>query len=82
MEYGIDMMIMAAVTNMIVEASYVFSTSNLSGTKLVNKNNPIWKQSLAFLSGTGLDIMIKEFNIAYDPDELREQFYNWFNVKH
>jgi len=39
------------------------------------------KQALAFVMGTGLDIMIQEYGMAYDPDDLRETFYHIFHVK-
>ena len=39
------------------------------------------KQALAFVMGTGLDVMLQCYGIEYDPDDLRETFYKLFHVE-
>ncbi len=44
--------------------------------------NPTKKtqQKLAFLSGTGLKLMMETFNIGYSPMRLNEAFFDYFNA--
>lgn len=38
------------------------------------------QQKLAFLSGTGLKIIMDTFNIGYSPERLNEAFFDYFNA--
>ena len=38
------------------------------------------KQKLAFISGTGLKIIMETFNIGYSPERLNEAFFDYFNA--
>ena len=44
--------------------------------------NPTKKtqQKLAFISGTGLKIILETFNIGYSPMRLNEAFFDYFNA--
>jgi hypothetical protein len=37
------------------------------------------KEKLAFISGTGMKIILETFNIAYDYQRLCEAFFDYFN---
>lgn len=41
----------------------------------------IANQALAFIQGTGLDIVIKVYDLDYDPVVLRNAFFRIFHVK-
>lgn len=44
--------------------------------------NPTKKtiQKLAFISGTGMKILMETFNIGYSPERLNEAFFDYFNA--
>jgi len=66
----------------IIEAAYAFVNTTGKLTKQKRIMIETSKQALAFISGTGLDIMLQTYGIEYDPDELRESFYAIFHIKH
>ena len=38
------------------------------------------KEKLAFISGTGMKIIMETFNIGYDHQRLCEAFFDYFNA--
>lgn len=38
------------------------------------------KEAFAFIAGTGLDVMIESYGLAYDAEEIRASFYNMFHI--
>ena len=34
-------------------------------------------ESMAFVQGTGLNLVIEEYELGVDPEEFREGFFNW-----
>ena len=69
---------MAVLTNAIYEASYIFTESGNRGKPLTKYSQKISQQSYAFIRGTGLDIMIEEYNIDYNPELIRNYFMERF----
>ena len=39
------------------------------------------RQALAFIRGTGLEVMIQKYGMDYNADSLREIFYGQFHIK-
>ena len=39
------------------------------------------KQSFMFIQGTGLDMIINQYHLGYDPDHLRTCFNHIFNIR-
>ena len=35
------------------------------------------QESVAFVKGTGLDVVIEQFELDLDPESLREHFFSW-----
>lgn len=38
------------------------------------------KEAFAFVQGTGLELIIDYYQLDYNPDEIRDQFFNLFKV--
>lgn len=38
-------------------------------------------EALAFIQGTGLELVIKAYGLGYEAEDLRQVFYRTFNVK-
>ena len=64
----------------LFEASYLFvrTTGKLSRERLVKVASS--REALEFVEGTGLDLMIKNYHLAYDADEIRNRFNYLFHV--
>lgn len=39
------------------------------------------KQTMAFIMGTGLEVMLQSYGMEYNADELRSSFYHIFHIK-
>lgn len=39
------------------------------------------KQCFAFIQGTGLETILSDYDLAYDPDNLRRCFYTTFKLR-
>lgn len=63
------------------EASYVFVHTNGRLTREKSIHMATSRQALAFVMGTGLDIMLQSYGMDYNPEDLREQFYAIFHFK-
>lgn len=44
---------------------------------LEQKENVEIKESIAFVQGTGLNIVIESYGLGVDPEEFREGFFYW-----
>lgn len=65
----------------ILDAAYMFTHTN---GKLTRERLTMYKtsqQAFAFLQGTGLEVMIQEYGLAYDAENIRSLFYEKFHVK-
>lgn len=60
------------------EASMLYVWTN---GYLGEKNLKTAKEALAFIQGTGLEIMIKVYDMGFDADSLRNTFFRTFHVK-
>mgnify|MGYP001617392596 FL=1 len=58
---------------------FVHTDGKMSHDKLIKLESS--KQALAFISGTGLDILLQEYGLDYNADSLRRLFYQTFHVK-
>jgi len=58
---------------------FVHTNGKLSREKQIMMRTS--QQALAFIAGTGLDIMIQEYEMDYDADSIRENFFQIFHVK-
>lgn len=67
--------------NALVEAAYMFvhTDGRLSREKLTALEAS--KQAFAFISGTGLEIMLEGYGLDYDADKIRTNFYEKFHIK-
>ena len=73
---------LSTLVNTILDAAYVLgyrSKKNAEG-KINPKLEAKSRQAYAFVSGTGLDLMIKYYQLDYDPEEIREQFFKRFKA--
>ena len=72
----------SSLVNSLLEAAYILGHRRKKNAE--GKTNPrlqkASRQAFAFISGTGLDLMIERCQLDYDPDEIRSQFYILFNV--
>jgi len=79
--YFYDTLALSLITNTFVEASYMFTHTGGSLPKRHKQYLEASKQAYAFISGTGLEIMIQAYNMDYDADMLRDMFYAKFKIK-
>ena len=71
---------LSALGHTILDAAYIFGHRNKANSE--GKTNPklqeISREAYAFISGTGLDLMIEYYQLDYDAEEIRFQFYQRF----
>ena len=75
-------MALSSLVDTFVSASYLFGNRhNANWEGYTHKQRMrVGKVALAFISGTGLDLMIEYYKLDYDADEIREKFYGIFRV--
>jgi len=66
------------IVDALVETSYLFTRSDGRHRPLSARNEEKCKESLAFVTGSSLDITLASYNIAYDAHELRTTFFSHF----
>ena len=59
--------------------SSAFFINGSNGFKLRRYGCKIGSSSLAFIQGTGLEIMLNTYHIEYNADELRNNFFSLFH---
>ena len=70
-----DTLCLSSLMNLLVDASYLFGHRQRRSRKPVSDAKMgEAREAYAFVSGTGLDNMIKYYNINMDPDVLRSKF--------
>ena len=70
-------MALGSLVDTFIAASYLFGNrhdSNAAGYTHKQRIR-LGKLALAFISGTGLDLMIEYYKLDYDPTEIRKQFW-------
>lgn len=65
----------------LLEAAYAIRSTGGKVTWSKTKSVGESKEALAFIKGTGLDIMLEYYGLAYDADLLRESFLERFNLE-
>jgi len=72
------------LVNAIKEASWLFkvSTDDLGkrSYKFIEKLSNA-EASLIFIQGTGLEMMLDNYGVAFDAEEIRKCFYNHVGVR-
>ena len=58
---------------------YIHTDGKMSRESLIKIETS--KQALAFIQGTGLEVMLEEYGLDYNADNLRQVFYRTFHVK-
>ena len=73
---------LSSLVNSILDAAYIFgyrkkkqSEGHINPEMVENS-----KEAFAFISGTGLNMMIEYYQIDYNAEELREKFYHLFKI--
>lgn len=73
---------LSILTETIRMASYWTQTNNCYKSGHCSSTNRREARScFAFIQGTGLDLFLKEYQLGYDSDRLRDAFYNYFNLR-
>ena len=71
------------LNNAFTEASYIFIHHTSNGAKPSREwlsGVEIAREAILFIQGTGLDIFINTYHLSYDPNRLRENFCEIFNL--
>lgn len=70
--FNTDKLAHTVLKTTLFEAAFVTTHTNgfITGRRRLESS-----EALAFVSGTGLNIMIERWGLAYDADTLRELFY-------
>ena len=72
-----ETLFLSVLADTLIEASYMFGYrqkgrgEGFVNTKLMSAS----QEAFDFVAGTGLNIMIREYKMGYDPDRIRELFY-------
>ena len=71
---------LSALSEVILDASYIMGHRQKANSE--GKTNPKLQESsrdaYAFISGTGLELMIEYYQLDYNAEEIRFQFYQRF----
>lgn len=69
------------VENLFIEAAFMFTHTD---NRMYNGKPEMLNASsmaFAFITGTGLEIMLESYGLDYNADTLRTVFYDRFNIK-
>ena len=75
-------MALSSLVDTFMAASYLFGNrhdANAGGYTHRQRMNA-GKIAMAFISGTGLDLMIEYYRLDYNADEIRTQFFRHYKV--
>ena len=70
---------LCTISKAFQEAAMLYTWTN---GYLGKKNEKIAYDALAFIQGTGLEIMIRVYSLELDADQLRDRFFKTFHVNH
>lgn len=81
--YLLNSMGRASLIEIIQAASFLFTPSSHWVTGEIRRKDAVReaKQCYAFIAGTGLEVMLDQYCIAYDADEIRRAFREYFKVR-
>ena len=77
-----DTMALSCLANILIDASYYLG-HRMKKTKNVgidHNRTTSCKEAYAFMSGTGLDVLIDYYEMDLDPETLREKFCALFQA--
>jgi len=72
---------MGAIASALEEAAPFYACSGQYHKFYSKTKFNIGSNALAFIQGTGLDLVIKVYDLDYDPQVLRNTFFRIFHVK-
>ena len=70
---------MSVLVDVIKASAYYMNGSN--GYRLKRYSQSVGSSSLAFIQGTGLEIMLDTYHIEYSADKLRSNLFSLFHKK-
>ena len=76
--YSYILLVDSILQDTFVEASYMFIHTNGHVDK---RDMSLSRKAYAFITGTGLEIMLQSYGGEYNADELRATFYQIFHIK-
>ena len=56
-------------------------TNGRPGTRGTNNLKKKASEAFAFMAGTGFNVMIQNYELAYDPETLKTLFYERFHIE-
>jgi len=70
-----DSLCLSALVDSLIDAAHLFGyRERRTKYPVSEKRMVVARESYAFICGTGLDKMIKFYDMDFDPDELRSKF--------
>ena len=75
-----DTLALRILNNLLVEASYSFRTNSGHLTKEKKEALTHSSSALAFMRGTGFELMLDFYKLDYNPNSLRQNFFSMFNI--
>lgn len=78
--YAYESLAVKAIELAFHEAAYMFMKTNgkLTPTEMIYIKTS--QEALAFVSGTGLNVMIESYGLSFNADILRQEFYASFKI--
>ena len=72
---------LSILSQTLISASRMFLyTNGYRGRQIKNEINE-FKESFAFIQGTGLELLISDYGLGYDAERIRNGFNYLFNVR-
>jgi hypothetical protein len=78
---GLMLLGIKIIENTVKEASYYIIKTNNFGEKFSCKTMIAGSQSYTFMTGTGLELLIKYYNLDYNADKIRSGFNYRLHIK-
>lgn len=73
---------MSIIQETLVEAGkYVMHRSGVSIYAENGRTYKEMKSCFLFVEGTGLEMIVKDFNLGYDPIMIKREFNNYFGLR-
>ena len=70
---------LSILVDALKSSAYFLNGSN--GIKIRRYNYSVGSSSVAFIQGTGLELMLQTYHMEYDADELRTNFFSLFHKR-
>ena len=72
---------LSIVAETLLDASYYFLNTSQHPSSRQRRKFTESQEAIAFIRGTGLELIIDFYHLDFDPDTLRDKFYEYFKVK-